>query len=188
MTFLVFFSGWQFILIPAAVKRTSATLCSFHVLAFFNSSTFWGSSSSRLSLFPILGPHGLPFRRWALVLTPSGLLLGFLGSRLANDPSLASVLSFQKNLRQDLSFLRPAQDLHTFFDYLFVLILGVLVFAPAAATPPGSSLGKLSWVALLGWFVSASSILVIRVVNLIDVGQGYMITKRSSHRAQGLLK
>ena len=112
----------------------------------------------------------------------------FLGSRLANDPSLASVFSFQKNLRQELSFLRPAQDLHTFFDYLFVLILGVLVFAPAAATPPGSSLGKLSGVALLGWFVSASSILVIRVVNLIDVGQGYMITKRSSHRAQGLLK
>ena len=96
--------------------------------------------------------------------------------------------SFSKSLRQELSFLRPAQDLHTFFDYLFVLILGVFVFAPAAATPPGSSLGKLSGVALLGWFVSASSILVIRVVNLIDVGQGYMITKRSSHRAQGLLK
>ena len=83
-------------------------------------------------------------------MTPSGLLLGFLGSRLANDPSLASVFSFQKNLRRELSFLRPAQDLHTFFDYLFVLILGVLVFAPAAATPPGSSLGKLSGVALLG--------------------------------------
>ena len=95
---------------------------------------------------------------------------------------------FKKNLRQELSFLRPAQDLHTFFDYLFVLILGVLVFAPAAATPPGSSLGELSGVALLGRFVSASSILVIRVVNLIDVGQGYMITKRSSQRAQGLLK
>ena len=110
----------------------------------------WVSSSSRLSLFPIWGPRGLPFRRWALVLTPSGLLLGFLGSRLADDPSLASVMFFQKDLRLELSFLRPAQDLHTFFDYLFVLILGVLVFAPAAATPPGSSLGKLSGVALLG--------------------------------------
>ena len=63
----------------------------------------------------------------------------------------------------------------------------MLVFAPAAATPPGSSLGKLSGVALLGGFVSVSSLLVIRVVNLIDVGQGYMITKRSSHRARGLL-
>ena len=135
---------------PCRGKRTSATLCSFHFLEFFNCSIFWGSSSSRLSLFPILGPQGLPFSRWALVLTRSGLLLGFLGSRLANDPSLASVFSFQKNLRQELSFLRPAQDLHTFFDYLFVLILGVLVFAPAAATPPGSSLGKLSGVALLG--------------------------------------
>ena len=72
MTFLVFFSGCQFILIPAEVKRTSATLCSFHFLEIFNSSVFWSSSSSRLSLFPILGPHGLPFRRfrrWALVLT-----------------------------------------------------------------------------------------------------------------------
>ena len=117
---------------------------------FFNSSTFWGFSSSRLSLFPIWEAHGLTFRRRALVLTPSGLLLGFLGSRLANDPSLASVFSFQKNPRQELLFLQPAQDLHTFFDYLFILILGVLVFAPAAATPPGSSLGKLSGVALLG--------------------------------------
>ena len=167
MTFLVSFSGWQFILIPAEVKRTSATFCIFHFLEFFNSSFFWSSSSSRLSLFPILGPHGLPFRRWALVLTPSGLLL-------ANDPSLASVFSFFQKVLDKSSFLRPTQDLHTFFDYLFVLIIGVFVFAPAAATPRGSSPGKLSWVALLGWFGSASSILVIRVVNLIDVGQGYM--------------
>ena len=32
-----------------------------------------------------------------------------------------------------------------------------LVFAPPAATPPRSSLGKLSWVALLGCFGSAPS-------------------------------
>ncbi len=63
-------------LIPAEVKRTSATLCSFHFLEFFDSSIFWRSSSSRLSLFPILGSHGLPFRRWALVLTPSGAPFG----------------------------------------------------------------------------------------------------------------
>ena len=148
MTFLVFFSGWQFILIPADVKRTSATLCSFHFLELFNSSVFLRSSSSRLSLFPILGPHGLPFRRWALVLTPSGLLLGFLGSRLANDPSLASVFSFQENLRQELSFLRPAQDLHTFLityscwslGCLFLVLLLPLLRAPLLE----SSLGLLS--------------------------------------------
>ena len=135
---------------PCLGKTYKCDIMQFSFLEFFNSSILLGSSSSRMSLFPILGPHGLPFRRWALVLTPSGLLLGFLGSRLANDPPLASVFSFQRNLRRELTFLRPAQDLHTFFDYLFVLILGVLVFAPAAATPPGSSLGKLSGVALLG--------------------------------------
>ena len=118
----------------------------FSILRFFG-----GSSSSRLSLFPILGPHGLPFRRWALVLTPSGLLLGFLPwVPFGKRSFVGKRVFFQKNLRQELSFLRPAQDLHTFFDYLFVLILGVLVFAPAAATPRGSSLGKLSGVALLG--------------------------------------
>ena len=135
---------------PCRGKTYKCDIMQFSFFRAFQFFGFLGSSSSRLSLFPILGPHGLPFRRWALVLTPSGLLLGVLGSRLANDPSLASVFSFQKNLRQELLFLQPAQDLHTFFDYLFVLILEVLVFAPAAATPPGSSLGKLSGVALLG--------------------------------------
>ena len=148
MTFLVFFSGWQFILIPAEVKRTSATFCSFHLLEFFNSSIFWGSSSSRLSLFPILGPHGLPFRRWALVLTPSGLLLGFLGSRLANDPSLASVFSFQKNLEGSYHFCdRPKTYTRFSITYsswflgcLFLLLLLPLLLAPLLE----SSLGLLS--------------------------------------------
>ena len=144
MTFLVFFSGWQFILIPAEVKRTSATLCSFHFLEFFDSSIFWGSSSSRLSLFPILGPHGLPFRRWALILTPSGLLLGFLGPRLAKDPSLASAF-FSKESRHELFFLWPKNYKSCFITFLswFLWCLFLLLLMPLL-------LLLLSWKPLLG--------------------------------------
>ena len=117
----------------------------FSFLEFFNSSILLG-----MSLFPILGPHGLPFRRWALVLTRRASFWDSLGPVWQTILRWQACFLFKKTLRQELLFLRPAQDLHTFFDYLFVLILGVLVFAPAAATPPGSSLGKLSGVALLG--------------------------------------
>ena len=145
MTFLVFFAGWQFILIPAEVKRTSATLCSFHFLELFNSSVFLGSSSSRLSLFPILGPHGLPFRRCALVLTPSGLLLGFLGSRLANDPSLASVFSFQKNLTRVIIFATDPTLTHVFWSLIRLDFWGVCFCSCCC-----HSSWLLSWKALWG--------------------------------------
>ena len=146
MTSLVFFSGWKFISMPSAVKRTSATLCSFHFLAFFNSSTFWGSSSSRLSLFPILGPHGLPFRRWALVLTPSGLLLGFLGSRLANDPSLASVCFFFKKSQTRVIIFATSPRL----THVFWLLIRLDSWGACFCSCCCHSSWLLSWKALLG--------------------------------------
>ncbi len=148
MTFLVFFSGWQFILIPAEVKRTSATLCSFHFLEFFNSSIFWGSSSSRVSLFPILGPHGLPFRRWALVLTRRGSFWDSLG------PVWQTILRWQacflskKTLDKNYFFCNLPKTYTRFLitysswflGCLFLLLLLPLLLAPLLE----SSLGLLS--------------------------------------------
>ena len=88
MTFLVFFSGWQFILIPAEVKRTSATLCrynflSFSILRFFGALRlrvcrcfrFWDPTGSLLdaglsfwhrrgSFWDSLGPVWQTILRW----------------------------------------------------------------------------------------------------------------------------
>ena len=146
MTFLVFFSGWQFILIPAEVKRTSATLCSFHFLEFFNSSIFWGSSSSRLSLFPILGPHGLPFRRWALVLTRRGSFWDSLGPVWQTILRWQACFLFKKNLKTRVTIFATGPRL----THVFWLLIRLDSWGACFCSCCCHSSWLLSWKALWG--------------------------------------
>ena len=87
---------------PCRCKTYKFDIMQFSCFTVFQFFGFGVLSFSRLSLFPIWGPRGLPFRPWALVLTPSEgsfwIPWGAFGKGSSGGKHV-----FSKSLRQECS-------------------------------------------------------------------------------------